>query len=431
MKCLRSLSLLALGAMSAITSNAKTEGVMLPEDNVSFCEWLSNWNKLYKAKEGKNPIIQEFNASLRMQYQIGWVDPNGNGKPVGTKGGGYNDEFRRFRLGMNAKMFNGKLKLVNIWNVGGVDGRRELDNKTNKWANKDTTSSLYELYAEYTTEPAIYSLGMMKPVMTTEYRTSSSAILTVERSVLVNQLRAETNYGIQAKNSGKDDKIGWLTGVYLNGVDGGKRMDTPEFNSTQGAFAMAQASYDTSGFITKKGRVFLDYAHNFTDYIGKNAPKTYAQDTTSYRGTGAEDIIALSWDMNEGPWSFVTELMGGFNVANNSNKQAQNVMGFVFMPSYKFNPNWEAVLRYQYAKGDDAIKTEGRYITANTTAASTCDSLNALYLGLNYYICESNPNMMKIMTGMEYSHYDNTSGASRDNKAFKGWSYYVSFRTNF
>ena len=409
-----------------MASPAYSNGIMLPEENMSFCEWLSNWNKLYKADKEKNSIIQEFNVNLRMQYQLGWVEPNGD--TMGTKGGQHQDEFRRFRMGMNAKMFNGKLKLQNTWNMGGVTGRR-TENPGGGWSHKDTQASLYELYAEYTEDPVVTTIGLMKPAMTTEYRTSSSAIITVERSVLVNQLRAETNFGLQFKNSGKDDKIGWLTGVYLNGVGGSKRLDSPEFNTNENAFAMAQVSYDTSGFLTKKGRLFLDYAHNFTDYSASDAKRR--DKNVTYRGIGAEDVLALSWDMNEGPWSFVSELMGGFNVVNNSSKSAQNVMGFVFMPSYKITPNWEAVFRYQYAYGKDAIKTEGRYITNLTSAASTADSLNAFYLGVNYYLCESNPNMAKIMTGIEYSDYNNNKGSDTKAKEFDGFSYYVSFRTNF
>lgn len=51
--------------------------------------------------------------------------------------------------------------------------------------------------------PRTYAIGKIKPRITGEYRTSSSAILTIERSMLVNQLRSETNYGFQVNNSDK------------------------------------------------------------------------------------------------------------------------------------------------------------------------------------------------------------------------------------
>ncbi len=419
MKRLSTLTLLTLGTMGMLGAkqSAKPESLKAAAPpSASLCDWLSSWSKLYKADKEQNPIIQELNVSLRMQYQMGWVDPTGDA--VQTRGGGHNDEWRRFRLGVNAKMFNGKLKLVNVWNVGGVDGQRTLQNGS--WHHQDTETSLYELYAEYTADPVAISIGKVKPAFTSEYRTSSSAIITVERSVLVNQLRSETNYGLQFKNSDKKDKVGWLLGAYLN-ANGDKRRDELEFNAQDNAFVMGQISYDTSGFLTEKGRVWFDYVHNFTDYTGKKK-------SANYQGTGAEDIVALSWDMTEGKWSFVTELMGGFNIVDNADKAASdNVWGFVLMPSYKFTPNWEGVFRYQFADGDRAIKTEKRYITAMTNAASAANSLNAFYLGVNYYVCEKDPNMMKIMTGVEYSDYTADKGV----KAFSGWSYYVALRSNF
>lgn len=411
------LSVLAsYAAPAATTSSAPAKAVESKlEASPSFYEWLNNWNKLYKADKKQNSLIQEFNVSLRAQYQLGWVDPDSG---IGTKGGSHQDEWRRFRLGMNAKMFDGKLKLVNVWNLGGVSSMREPD-ANGDWHNTTTEASLYELYAEYTADPVAISLGKVKPAFTSEYRTSSSAIITVERSVLVNQLRSETNYGLQFKNSDKKDTMGWLLGAYMNG-NSDTRRDTPEFNTEDNAFVMGQISYDTGGFITKEGRIWLDYVHNFTDYTGKKK-------SVDYQGTGAEDIVALSWDMTEDKFSMVAELMFGSNIVdNNDPKAADSVWGFVLMPSYKFTPNWEGVFRYQYAEGDRAIKTEKRYITSLTNAASKADSLNAFYLGVNYYVFAENPNMMKIMLGAEYSDYTASAG-----KGFEGWSYYLSFRTNF
>lgn len=422
MNCFSKLTFLTFGVLSALTAAQAADttqvkkDMVLQKENPSLSEWLSNWNKLYKADKEQNPIIQEFNASLRMQYQLGWVDPTGGN--VSTKGGAHQDEWRRFRLGLNAKMFNGKLKLVNVWNVGGVTSQREPD-KNGNWHHGSTETSLYELYAEYKADPVAISLGKIKPAFTSEYRTSSSAIITVERSVLVNQLRSETNYGIQVNNSDKKDKVGWLLGTYLNG-NGSDRRDEPEFNKDDNAFIMGQLSYDTSGFVADKGRIWLDYVHNFSDYTGKKK-------SANYQGVGAEDIVALSWDLNQDKFSFVAELMGGFNIVdNNDPKASDGVWGFVLMPSYKFTPNWEGVFRYQYANGDRAIKTEKRYITSLTDAASKADSLNAFYVGVNYYVFEENPNMMKIMAGAEYSNYQ-ASGSN----GFKGWSYYISLRTNF
>ncbi|XBD74183.1 hypothetical protein ABFY27_15375 [Akkermansia massiliensis] len=97
----------------------------------------------------------------------------------------------------------------------------------------------------------------MKPRITGEYRTSSSAILTIERSMLVNQLRSETNYGFQVNNSDKNDKLGWAAGIWMNG-NGGTGTGTfnnriePAFNSRDNCFVTGTLSYDTSNDVFLK-----------------------------------------------------------------------------------------------------------------------------------------------------------------------------------
>ena len=70
------------------------------------------------------------------------------------------------------------------------------------------------------------------------------------------------------------------------------------------------------------------------------------------------------------------------------------------------------------AAGSNAVKWEKRY-TQNSTYSGTSDCMQALYLGVNYYIFECNPNMAKIMAGIEYAHSNGTD-ASRQ-KGFTGW----------
>ena len=370
------IGLMTLGA-SAFAAAAPSTGNSLPaRDNFSACKWLGDRFKWFNSeRDHKNPYIQEFNVSLRMQYGLDWIDPNGEGRVMGEKEGNgrrFNDEWRRFRAGFNMKFLN-NFKLNNVWNIGGMDGLESYNAKTNTWDTSDLTYSLYELNLEYKGGPVTYAIGKIKPRITGEYRTSSSAILTIERSMLVNQLRSETNYGFQVNNSDKKDKLGWAAGVWLNGNGG---TGTGTFNN---------------------------------------------------QGTGARDVVALTWEGSEGDFSLMTEVMAGFNVIG-MKAGAENVFGVTVMPSYKFTPHWEGVVRYQMAAGSNAVKWEKRY-TQNSTYSGTSDCMQALYLGVNYYLFECSPNMAKIMAGIEYAHSNGTD-ASRQ-KGFTGWSYNIAFRTNF
>ena len=198
-------------------------------------------------------------------------------------------------------------------------------------------------------------------------------------------------------------------------------------------FITGTLSYDTSNDVfLKKSRLWLDYAHNFTKWGDDAQNKAYEKLTgygfkSKYQGTGARDVVALTWEGSEGDFSLMTEVMAGFNVIG-MKAGAENVFGVTIMPSYKFTPNWEGVVRYQMAAGSNAVKWEKRY-TQNSTYSGTSDCMQALYLGVNYYIFECNPNMAKIMAGVEYAHSNGTD-ASRQ-KGFTGWSYNIAFRTNF
>ena len=247
------IGLMTLGA-SAFAAAAPSTGNSLPaRDNFSACKWRGDRFKWFNSeRDHKNPYIQEFNVSLRMQYGLDWIDPNGEGRVMGEKKGNgrrFNDEWRRFRAGFNMKFLN-NFKLNNVWNIGGMDGLESYNAKTNTWDTSDLTYSLYELNLEYKGGPVTYAIGKIKPRITGEYRTSSSAILTIERSMLVNQLRPETNYGFQVNNSDKKDKLGWAAGVWLNG-NGGTGTGTfnnriePAFNSRDNCFITGTLSYDT------------------------------------------------------------------------------------------------------------------------------------------------------------------------------------------
>ncbi|MFR4416354.1 MAG: porin [Akkermansia sp.] len=317
------IGLMTLGA-SAFAAAAPSTGNSLPaRDNFSACKWLGDRFKWFNSeRDHKNPYIQEFNVSLRMQYGLDWIDPNGEGRVMGEKEGNgrrFNDEWRRFRAGFNMKFLN-NFKINNVWNIGGMDGLESYNAKTNTWDTSDLTYSLYELNLEYKGDPITYAIGKIKPRITGEYRTSSSAILTIERSMLVNQLRPETNYGFQVNNSDKKDKLGWAAGVWLNG-NGGTGTGTfnnriePAFNSRDNCFITGTLSYDTSNDVFRcRGWIMpITSPTGATTHKTrrmKSSPATALNPNTGHRrqGRGGADLGRL-WD-----FSLMTEVMAGFNV---------------------------------------------------------------------------------------------------------------------
>ena len=370
--------------------------------------------KVFDAKRdnAENPYLQELSLKLRGQYQWGYLDPAGGDDRVkGNRND--NNEWRRFRLGAQAKVLN-QFTLKGIWNVGGLDARNKFSD--GEWDRSHTEGTLDELTLSTTLKPVTLTVGKHKPAYMAEYRTSSAKILTMERSVLVNQLKAEKLYGISVANADKKAEWGWNAGLWVNGQRDNAWLE-PSFNSEDSVTLGMSVSRATG----KNGRLQLDYMHSFHKDGETNSGSEYA-------GPGAQDVFALSWEGKQDKWSFLAEAQAGLNVYGGASG-AENVFGLVLMPSYRFTPNWEGVVRYQLASGSNAVKGDSRYYTTNSTYSGTSDLLQGLYMGANYYVCPENPHMLKLMLGAEYL---NSAGKdAKGTKGFTGWQLSSAVRFDF
>jgi len=379
----------------------------------AFCTKGKDFLTLYKNKE--NPYIQEFKLTARMQYQLGGV--SGDEEFLNTPS--MEEEWRRFRLGAQLKFLE-RFTLTNIWNIGGLDARGGAsggvysDNQTDAW--------IYELNLAYQ-QPDMFiaTAGKMKPRITGEYRTSSSQILTVERSAIVNQLRPETNWGFQLQNPGKDDAFQWVVGAYSNFEDGdyGESWD---WNSGMGLISL---SYKADEILLKKGRVWLDYM--FTNQNMFTAPGSSA----GYYGVNAKDFWALTYEGKQDEWYLLVDGIVAKNLKQRgpNGDNADSAFGLNILPAYSFNRHWQAVGRYSYAYSNDGgLRMDSRYVSTFTPNTRSIESMHGFYAGMNYYVCADNPHMAKIMMGVEYITAESLAS---NRKGFDGFQYMISFRTNF
>ena len=370
--------------------------------------------KVFDAKRdnAENPYLQELSLKLRGQYQWGYLDPAGGDDRVkGNRND--NNEWRRFRLGAQAKVLN-QFTLKGVWNVGGLDARNKFSD--GEWDRSHTEGTLDELTLSTTLKPVTLTVGKHKPAYMAEYRTSSAKILTMERSVLVNQLKAEKLYGISVANADKKAEWGWNAGLWVNGQRDNAWLE-PSFNSEDSVTLGMSVSRATG----RNGRLQLDYMHSFHKDGETNRGSEYA-------GPGAQDVFALSWEGKQDKWSFLAEAQAGLNVYGGASG-AENVFGLVLMPSYRFTPNWEGVVRYQLASGSNAVKGDSRYYTTNSTYSGTSDLLQGLYMGANYYVCPENPHMLKLMLGAEYLNSEGKDAKGK--KGFTGWQLSSAVRFDF
>ncbi len=386
----------------------------------SACDWAKNALKLFNAKRdgAENPWIQEFNLKFRAQYQLGILDPAGGSDRIKEDAAGkdraHNDEWRRFRLGAEAKVLNHFTLFANF-NIGGLDSSEKVTDGI--WQEGQTDGVLDELFIRGKFEPVTFTLGKHKPAFIGEYRTSSAKIITIERSALVNQLTAEKTWGLSFKNSDDKATFGWEAGVWMNGLHDGTWAE-PVFSSADNAMVGLSLNYG----LKNNGRLYLDYMHSFV---------REGREQAGYEGPGARDVLALTWQAKYGKFHIMTEAMAGFNMIGSDGKMAgsENVYGLTVMPSYFLTDHVEAVFRYQIASGSNGIQSDKRYYATNSTYSQVSDLLQGFYFGLNYYVCPKSPDTMKFMLGAEYL---NSAGLDAEgNKGYTGWSFTSAVRMNF
>lgn len=385
-----------------------------------FGDWAKNSFTLFNAERdgAPNPYVQEFSLKFRGQFQGAFLDPAGGTDRVkgGADGHGKrdNNEWRRFRVGAQAKVFE-HFTLKGVWNIGGLDARYKY--MGGRWNRSATSSSVDEFYVTGKFAPVSVTVGKHKPAYMGEYRTSSAKLITLERSAIVNQLKAEKLYGFSVASIDKKSPLLWNVGVWANGQRDGNTWLEPSLNSADGFLFGASLGYATG----KHSCLYVDYMHSTRDQ-GAQHPGT------EYAGPGAQDVFALTWEAQENDLSFMAEAMAGFNVYD-ADPGGENVYGLVLMPSYRLSPHWEAVVRYQLAAGSNAVASDSRYYTTNGASSGTCDLQHGLYFGANYYVSPENPHALKVMFGAEYinSHGTDASG----NKGFTGWQLSSGVRWDF
>ncbi len=408
----------AQGKADAVAPTAIAAPAVEAAPDFNFLEWLPERFAWFDAQRdnAENPYIQEFNVSFRAQWQMNWLDPSNDDRLKGDEG--YNSEFRRFRLGANAKIFK-NFKVKAVWNIGGLQDVAKYSN--GDWNAGETSNSLDELCITGTFKPVSFTVGKHKADYLAEYATSSSKINTIERSGITNQLSADKQWGISIKNSDKKAKYGWQAGVWANGgLD--NEWANPDWNSEASYMIGARVSMATGDM----GRLTLGYMHSFAEVDASGAAKTTSK--VGYEGPGAKDVISLSWQGKKDKVTLLADAIAGFNVID-GDEGAENVFGLVVIPTYRFSPHFEGVFRYQLSAGSNAAKCYKNYYTENSTYSSTADLLQGFYMGMNYYVDPKNTDHMRVMVGAEYLNSHGTN--SKGQKGYTGWSFSTAFRVNF
>jgi hypothetical protein len=393
---------LAFGLPSLAVAGPETESMPPAEkpNNVDICEWLQNKpGILYKDKS--NPYIQEFQLEGRIQWQTASVD----GDTISS--GDYSDtytEWRRARLGAKVKFLQyfGLKYQVNLVD----DLRPETSGDGVDWSYQD----IDEAYLSFNLAKAAglsnfekldVLYGRQKFVIGGEAGTSSTKLLTIERSAIANKI-----YGSYRPTGltvvGETGKFDFATSVYSSSADGdgGFGAEGPEFHSWNDSYAfLGNLGYA----LNDQTRLYVDFTYNFAETDGSEDSLIEYEWATAF---GAQ--------YDAGPYGInVDFILGDNGDAGGNTSRSGSFWGAVFTPYYwLMEDKLQAVAQYQYAGSseENGVRINSRYGRREGSFdinSGRGDSHHSLYGGLNYYICGHNA---KVQAGVEYQTMDTPSG---------------------
>lgn len=389
--------ILILVAFSAPSLGAALEAPTLsamPEESGAKKQVIAVSTKdlavLYRNEE--NPVLERFTlrGELATQWASGTSDRGSYGSwdlPTNTLWDAI--EVRRWRLGFESQWFNS----IKLWAT--IDINPQWD---------PFYRDIYDLAVSYTcSEEVIIGVGKIKSqYFSQENNTRSRELIVFEQSLLVNTLVPQPLTA--AWINGKTGK--WV--YALAAFAGDYETEFSRFDA--GAVVQASMAYDfASGLNMDKALVRFDYQGS-TSSKNSDGPGRFGS------------AFSLNTTFQSGSFYGYTDILGGIGRDNQG-----DVWGVILTPSYFLILNkLQAVLRYQYAHGDDSgLNLQKRYEALAPEIQSTKGAgsdYNAIYFGLNYYVYRHN---LKLMTGIEYN--DMTGGK----QSFSGWTYLAGVRLAF
>ncbi len=393
-------------------------------------DWTDTIKDALVVYDNKDTFVQKVRFATMTQFQVAAVQPNGsNGLHLKDGASPVNQEFRRVWLGANVDFASGTH--FHTWfRPGGLPMRETYaDGRTRR---NFSYTNLFDLWVSQDIK-AVKGLnvkvGKIKPLFTTEYSTSSSAIKTIERSYVANQYGFDSNWGLDVTYApSKADKFYFQLfandraptnkslshkDVYRDG-----RGFKGEFGWEDKCFAIIGASHKFAQTESGYHQVSAQFAHDFDNTYGGSTKKG-----ANSAGPGVKDALSLGYDYKHNQFTFLANLvLNGEMLAGGGNN-----VGLVLMPVYALTPRVDLVFRYTGMTGDSACKLGAdRYIGTQCNTPTWVDSLHAFYVGVDLYASAKNPNAAKLMFGAEY-----TTARDGGSDCYNGWEFSTAARWNF
>lgn len=337
--------------------------------DASTCDKIWNYATLYQNKDAK--VLQSIKLTGRLQGDVYNFNSEDNGS--------VNDmDWRRFRFGTKVTLFNDFLIHV------------EADLDPNNIDNRDFYKGLTDAYIAWSKSKALkLKVGKQSAGFTLDGATSSKELLTMERSIVADNLWFTSEYFTGISASGKLDGWKYNLGAFSSSGDA----EFGEFDS--GWFGLASLGHAVSDTTDLR----LDYVHNEPDYTGEVGTKKLT------------DIVSFVSQSKFGQVGFDTDV----SFAKGDDDAGQSdMMGLQLMPYWDINDRWQGVFRYSMVHCTDGPGASlGRY-PKKFISGSKYEDMQDFYLGVNCYLYG---HKLKWQTGVEYNLAQNDSTGSD----YNGW----------
>lgn len=363
------------------------------------------WSHAVLYQNQDNPILQEFalQGRLHVQYAVGSAEQgnftSGDLQKLGTETWG-NADVRRWYMGFRSTLFH-DLKL---------QGHAVINPD---WG--PVYNSIFDLYATWGINDQLQlNAGKVEVKFTKEYEVSSKEIVTLERSLLINQLAPGQITGAWVNGKNVAGSWNYELGIYAADV----QEEFTEFQS--GAVTLGKIGYDLkSATGLEKAGVGLHWMHSTQP--GVAGAKKY------------DDNFALTGEIKQGRWAATSDLVYASCKNDLPGANVPDVWGISIIPTYNITKKLQLVTRYQFVRSDqnNGITLQNRYdrlasdIVSQSGKAIAGNQYQAGYLGLNYYIYGQK---LKLMTGVEYAKMQDDAN---DGGEYNGWAWTSGLRLFF
>lgn len=371
----------ALAGDTASPADSKSIAAPIVEEK-TWCERIWDYPTIYKNNESS--LFNEFRFVGRAQFDEYMIDADN------ARNWDQDWIVRRIRFGAKARLFQ-NLTLH-------VEADFNLQNP------RPAYNRLTDAYLSWKfSDAAKLTVGKQSVKFTLDGATSSTELITIDRSNVANNLWFPSEYISGVSLSGKVQQWQYNVGVFSAGQED---EEFGEFNA--GTFGLLSLGYDFGKALgVDKALLRADFVYNDPD-LDSDATRPF------------ENIGALVFQLDSGRWGFSAEVAGGTGFGTQS-----DVWGLTAMPYYNITKQLQVVFRYNYLTSNDPRGVRlARYDSVVTSQRG--DEYHEFYGGLNYYICG---HRLKLQTGLSHVSLEDSTLAK--NSEYHAWQWTTGLRISW